>query len=527
MKLEFEQHIVPTDIFEELDFSGFLSFFDLDVPLVPRKILRPMTKEEGQSHFQRLDYLQEKIDQGRLEIKKLINQSRRLPLLDSLMVFFKDRGLEQYHLYDLGRFVSENEALAGLEKNCPLAPEISRCCADIRAILEEYTQKEFSGLVYSREEQKISNQVDKLAHKIQRGLSTYENQIYEQTGVKMIYPYPREIPAQAEDISKILSCRLLRVEKRENMCRVDFRLPEELETITKEKDRLSERFAAMMQDKLETINTKLQPMFEEFAAYYEERKNRVFYYSLLWVKNEYSFSFPVFQDDFGCRLESARLPCLEREVTKYVPLNIGLNRGSNVLFGANMTGKTTVLKTLYFHLTALRMGLPVPAGSAVLHFPEQVELHLKTSGNIRTNLSSFGDELLFFSKTISPSAYVLADELFQSTDPVSGTELSEIFLSEFSDQEMVFFCTSHYPDVLTLGAISLFRMKDPDFGDQEITLEDLLNKMPYTLERISRDRINDALGQTRKALRIALNFSLPESIQTKILSALRSYEGRN
>ena len=527
MKLEFEQNIVPADIFEELDFNGFLSYFDLGIPLVPRRILRPMKRQQGKAHFTRLYDLQAKVDQGKLEINKLIDQTRRLPLLDSLMVFFKDRRLEQFHLYDLGRFVSENQALAGLEENCPLAPEISPCCAGIRAVLEEYTQNGFSGLVYTKEEQEISKKVEGLGQKIQAGLTRYENDIHAQTGMKMIYPYPREISAQDDNISRILGCRLLRVKKRENTCLVDFRLPGELEKISKEKDRLGEKFDMMMQNKLEAINKKLQPMFKDFAAYYEERKNRVFYYALLWVKNKYSLCFPLFQDDFGCRLIDARLVCLEEQVNKYVPLNIALDRGSNVLFGANMTGKTTVLKTLYFHLTAIRMGLPVPARSAVLHFPEQVELHLKTSGNVRTNLSSFGDEILFFSKNMSSYAYVLADELFQSTDPVSGTELSEIFLAEFSDKDMVFFCTSHYPDVLKLDTISLFRMKDPDFDMQDLKFEDLLNKMPYTLERISRGRINDALGQTRKALCMALNFSLPESIKAKIRSALKSYKDRN
>jgi len=527
MKLEFEQNIAPADIFDELDFNGFLSSFDLGIPLLPRKILRPMTKEEGTSHFRRLYDLQAKVDHGELEIKKLIEQTRRLPLLDPLMMFFKDQGLEQYHLYDLGRFVFENDALAGMETNYPLAPEISECCAGIRAILEEYTENGFSGLIYTKEEQEISSQVEELGQTIQTGLYEYENEIYALTGIKMIYPYPREISAQSENISKMLNCKLLSVERRENTCRVDFCLQPKLERIIDEKDMLSEKFAVMMQEKLETINRKLQPLFKDFAAYYEERKVRVFYYALLWFKVLYSLTFPVFRDDFGCRLKNARLPCLEKQVKKYIPLNIVLNRGSNVLFGANMTGKTTVLKTLYFHLTAIRMGLPVPAGSAVLHFPEQVELHLKTSGNVRTNLSSFGDEILFFSKNISSYAYVLADELFQSTDPVSGTELSEIFLAEFSDKDMVFFCTSHYPDVLKFDTISLFRMKDPDFEGQDIQVEDLLNMMPYTLERISHDKINDALGQTRKALCMALNFRLPESIKTKILSALKSYKERN
>ncbi len=538
MKLEFEQNTVNSDLFEELDFKGFLSLFDLEIPLLPRKILRPFNREQGESHFRKLSDFQVMIKQGKLDIEKLISQSSNLPLLDFVIPFFKDRNLEQFHLYTLGRFVSENQVMADLENNCTLDRELNESCVNIQAVLEKYLKKGFSGLLYTSGEQELSDQIGNLEQKLRKELSKYENEICSQTGLKMIYPYQKEILPESENLSKILNCVLLSVTDKQNFYLIDYYLPDSVEKIIAEKNALSEEFGRIMQNKLEKINIELHPLFGKFSKCYEERKKQVYYYALLWVKNKYPFCFPEFQANIGCKLSKARLPCLEdkvmedkvmenqvkkNQVKKYIPLDAELNQGSNVLFGANMTGKTTVLKTLYFHLTAIQMGLPVPADSVQLHFPEQVELHLKTSGDIRKNLSSFGEEIHFFTREISPSAYILADELFQSTDPVSGTELSEIFLSEFSGKDVMFFCTSHYPDVLRLENISLFRMKDADFDqkqESDFRFEDLLNRIPYELEIISRDKIDDALKQSRKALYIALNFPLPESVKGKIRDQL-------
>jgi hypothetical protein len=159
-----------------------------------------------------------------------------------------------------------------------------------------------------------------------------------------------------------------------------------------------------------------------------------------------------------------------------------------------------------------------------LHFPEQVELHVKSAGAMSRNLSGFGDEIAFFTRELSPSAYILVDELFQSTDPVGGAELSKIVLQDFSHKDLVFFCTSHYPEVLHIRDISLFRMKDIDFEEETghvLNLDTLMGTMPYELERILPQDIGNVLKESRKPLYLALHFPLPESIKEKIRKQLR------
>ncbi len=525
MKLEFEQKIVPDGLYEELGFDGFLSLFDMDIPLLPRKILRPLRAEKGKEHFRILQDLQKQVDQQKLDLERIIAQSRKLPLLDFLLPFFENQSLEQFHVYSLGKFVSENLVLQEIEMECSIAPEPRKCCLKIKEILETHTQKKFSGLRYTPEEKGLREKIEKLEQELRAKISQYEHEIYEQTGLKMIYPYPKELSQEAENLTKILNCKLLSVTCKQDINLVNYRLSQSIKNIIAEKNTLAKKLSHLMEKKLGRINKELYPFFRAFRRYYKERKNQTFYYVLLLVKHRQSLCLPKFQDSLGCKLKNAVLPSLQtQKKEKYFPLNLDLDRGASVLFGANMTGKTTVLKTIYFQLTAIRMGLPVCAESIQLHFPEQIELHLKSAGNIRWNLSGFGQEIEFFTNEIFPSAYILVDELFQSTDPIGGAKLSRIILREFCHKDLVFFCTSHYHAVLQLRDISLFRMKDVDFDEEighALTLSDLMEKMPYKLERILPENIGNALKESRKPLYIALHFPLAESIKEKIREQLK------
>jgi len=71
MKLEFEQNIIPDGLYKELGFDAFMRLFDLDIPLLPRRILRPLSAQKGREHFRILQDLQKQVDQKKLELEKL------------------------------------------------------------------------------------------------------------------------------------------------------------------------------------------------------------------------------------------------------------------------------------------------------------------------------------------------------------------------------------------------------------------------------------------------------------------------
>ncbi len=514
MKLVFEQHLIsehlPESLKEELDFKGFLSLFDLDIPMIPQKILRPFNREEGIGHFNRLSAVQRLADEEKLDLNAMAEQMTALPALDEVLPFFETRHLEQYHLHQLGIFVAEDQRLAAREDHHPLTPELQGCCKGVSDILAQAMRPDFSNLKLSEAEQTIQKEMEAMDETLKTALTRYEKNIQEQTGLRMIYPYPKEVSTREGNLAEIQECPLLSVTDKGYVCFVDYVLPESVQNTIDEKERLSDRFGRLMEEKLARINRQLHRFYADFSAYYNKRKDRIYLYALLHVKAKCGLCLPEFQETFGCDFTDAELPCMKGQTDSYVPLSITLRQGSNLLFGANMTGKTTVLKTVYFHLMLIHTGIPVPAAAVRLHFPEHLDLHLKTSGDLRRKLSSFGEEIQFFCRESRAYSFILADELFQSTDPVSGVALSKIFLAEHAGCEGVFFCTSHYPDVLFLEDLILFRMKDVE-----------INETPYSVERIFHDRIEDALKESRRSLQIALQFPLSDAIKKRIHGILR------
>lgn len=506
MKLSFEQHMIPGQIAEELDFAGFLALFDLEVPMLPERVVKPLSGEVGRVHFAKLRQLQGLAAAGKLDPAALAARMAKLPTLDSVLPHFARGSLEQYHLFVLGRFLAEDRKMLPLEEN--LSRQQAACCAAIAKVLDSFMEPDCSGLRLSAEEREQRLLLEEADTEVAEGLTRYEAEIEARTGLAMIYPYPLELSAGAVT-PRLADCELIAVTERGEICSVDYRLPPALAGKIAEREALAARFAERMAAKLALINDALAPSFADFRAWYEERREEVYRYALLRALDLHGLCLPeIPKEASGCRLSRAVLPCLRDLAGSYVPLDIDLRPGADLLFGGNMSGKTTVLKTLFFHLTLIRFGLPVPAAAARLHFPEQVDLHLKSSGDLRHNVSGFTEEIRFFCRPRRPQAYLLVDELFQSTDPGAGAALSAILLSEYVGSDAVFLCTSHYPEVLAQEGLHLFRMQNGDGGAGE--------HPSYEVEPLPAEGIGEALRESRRALQLALTFPLPDSVKEKI-----------
>lgn len=521
MKLELEQGSVSTELLNELDFEGFLLRFDENIPLIHRKILKPLTKKEAVDHYATLKNLEIVINDAGHQITDFVKKSAKFPSLESLIPFYKNNSLEQYHLFTLGSFITEDLALQQMEKNIPLT-NAKNPCEKIKQILQDHTEKQFSKIIYSEKATELARKIEQFEQNLKKAFLQLEKKIFQQTGLKMIYPYPKEISKVETEFSKIESCNLLQIIDKEDVWQINYQVDEDLKEIIGQKEETSNELTLLMQEKLRKINALLSPFEDEFYHYYQKRKERVFQYSLIQTRQANLMCFPDFNSQSGFHCVSGELSVLKHQNKKnYVQLDIHLTFGSNVLFGANMVGKTTVLKTIFFLATLVKMGLPVPAESIELTFPEQVEIHLKTSGDIRSNLSGFGDEVHFFSQNFSDGAIILVDELFQSTDPMSGKELSDVFLNEYANKKAILFCTSHFPDILSNPKIKLFKMKDPEINLRPPENSSVANQnISFEIKRILPDDIESCLKQSDQALRLALEFPLSDSIKARIRKRL-------
>lgn len=518
MALEFRQEIIPDALKEELAFDAYLSLFDLGLPLIPVTILEPMAREAGIAHFESLKNVEAAFAPDTLA--ELIKMSRQLPLLESLLPHFEGAALQQFHLFELNRFLTVTAELALLETALPTAEETHEALNGLRRVLADHTERGGAALKTDEATARIKAKLVDVDKHLHLETLAHEKAVEEAIGLRMIYPFPREIQNEGSPLEKARTCALLRVTETGETFRVDHNPGESLAVLAAEKEALTRELETCTASLLAEINAEMVAFFDPFFSCYEKRKNRCLLYTLVFVKQQEKLAFPEFE--LGCHLSltSGLSYALSRRKGKAnVPLTINLGQGSNVLYGANMSGKTTVLKTLYFLLTAIRTGLPVPASAITLHYPESVQLLLKSSGDMGKDLSSFGEELHFFSKEPQEGAFILADELFLSTDPVNGAELSRIFINNYGERPLIFFCTTHYPKVLEMKTPQLFRMLDVEFADETgkaVDLSNLASLMPYRLEKISSENAASAVRTNRKPLELALCFPLPESIKQSI-----------
>ncbi len=524
MKLHFEQQAIAGPLYEELGFRQYLSLFDRHLPILPSRILQPLTAIEGLAHFQLLAELKIRLDED--TVTHILDLAADLPHLDTLLPRLENGQLEQYHLFELGHFLQAELVLQRREADLGLPLPASPDLAAMQGLLARRTRGNFSLICLSEGEERLRQGIEQSEAELAAALLDFEDQIQRQTGLKMTYPWPREIALSEDLLGRISACGLLAVQPCRDLWRLDFRPTPRIEALVVRRDRLTTEFETLMQTALSELNSELAPFFKTFAEHYQFRRQRIWHYLLIATMNEHGLCLPHCSAEPGCRLEQAFLhPLRLRKGERCIPLDLDLATGASVLYGANMSGKTTVLKTLFFILSLIRFGLPVPATAIQTGFPEHVLLLLKSPGDISRDISSYGEELAFLARPIPDGAIVLVDELFSSTDPLNGAILSEIFLGEFNRRPLIFFCTSHYPQVLDLAGINLFRMADIDPRQLPKDLADirtLQEHMPYRIERLLEAEQRQQLQVNHTPLEIALLFALPPPLRQRIEAYLKT-----
>jgi DNA mismatch repair ATPase MutS len=516
MKVEIFQHH-KNDLHDELDYDLFLSLFVQDQPLLSSIILRCLDKGEAVSHYEQLAKLEQNFQPEKIDT--ICAKSAALPALDHLLNSFAKGELEQYHLFELGNFLQNDRILSLLEKTFPLDAGARQDLGQILQILEKYTEKSFSTMRINREIEEIQIALAESEESLDKAVHRYEKQITECTTLKMLYPWPRELALSEEQVMNMDSCKLLTLKKNDDVWLIDYNISPELKKLQNRKEKLKGRYESLMQKQLKQLNNELSPYGSCLQKYYRKRVKRTYHYVLLTVKEQNGFCLPEFTSTRGCRLEHAYLYGLKaRKKEKCVSLDLSLEKGSTILYGPNMSGKTTVLKTIYFHLTLVQLGLPLPARKVTLHYPKQVALSLKSPGDVRTSSSTYSEELTFYTQTMEEGAYVLSDELFLSTDPVNGVILSGIMIRSMAASDRIFFCTTHYPEILDIKNIALYRMEDADpllLKKDGHDLQSLHNFMPYRLKQITGSDYQK-IRTDIAPLKTALLFDLPEDIKEAI-----------
>jgi DNA mismatch repair ATPase MutS len=186
---------------------------------------------------------------------------------------------------------------------------------------------------------------------------------------------------------------------------------------------------------------------------------------------------------------------------RYQPIDIELAPGVTLVTGANMAGKTVLLKSIGVAQLMYQFGFPVPATSARMKPVDDVVFCIGDEQNEMNGLSSYAAEITRISDVMKRSEterlLVLIDEPARTTNPVEGKALVQAIVSIMQQRNSITMITTHYSQL----GVECRRLRVKGFVEH-------LADMPLTAQTINRFIDYSLIADTsdevpQEALRIA------------------------
>lgn len=178
------------------------------------------------------------------------------------------------------------------------------------------------------------------------------------------------------------------------------------------------------------------------------------YTDFLLAKAELSIRWELTQPEIGNTTEYKGLinPRLkernEKANLRYQPIDITLHPGVCLITGANMAGKTVLLKSVGTAQIMAQCGMYVPASKAVVRLFEGVVTSIGDDQDEMNGLSSYAAEIIKISDIIDTCRHhkmlVLIDEPARTTNPVEGKALVQAIIKILNTMNSTTLVTTHY-----------------------------------------------------------------------------------
>ncbi|BAX80591.1 lysine 5,6-aminomutase reactivase ATPase KamC [Labilibaculum antarcticum] len=202
---------------------------------------------------------------------------------------------------------------------------------------------------------------------------------------------------------------------------------------------------------------------------------------------------------------------LANQNKEYQAIDIDLERSVCLITGANMAGKTVVLKTLALCQYLFQFGFFVPATSAQISIVDKVMISVGDEQSELNGLSSFASEMLNVSRMVKDSknqnnVLILIDELARTTNPVEGLAIVNAVADIFYQGKIRSVITTHYSGLKYKFRKLRVKGLDKDLGANVITYKNINSYMDYSL-------VEDLEGEVpHEALRIASLLGIDKEI---------------
>ena len=201
---------------------------------------------------------------------------------------------------------------------------------------------------------------------------------------------------------------------------------------------------------------------------------------------------------------------------EFQPVDIQFGKQPTLITGANMGGKTVVLKTLTLCQYLFQFGFGIPAEKAEVEVRDEIFFCIGDEQSIEKGLSSFAAEMKNIDAVIKASrkegnVVAMVDEPARTTNPTEGAALVTALIELLSGKNVSLVMTTHYD----IESASSKRLRVKGFVD---------GKMNYQLVEVKEGEvphealnIAESLGIDAEWIEKAREFLIPMTSNIQIL----------
>ncbi|MBP5327305.1 MAG: hypothetical protein J6Y98_05275 [Bacteroidales bacterium] len=256
---------------------------------------------------------------------------------------------------------------------------------------------------------------------------------------------------------------------------------------------------------LEQLSEKLHSHLQLLTLAHNQMAYGDFLLAKATMAKRWQLSRPSLSSDGSTRYLSLWNPRLrhrnEELHQRYQPVDIEIHKGTCLVTGANMAGKTVLLKSVGIAQLMAQYGFYVPAEKAQISIVGDVAFCIGDEQNEMNGLSSFASEITKISSVLTRAKkerlLILIDEPARTTNPVEGKALVQAVATLLDKESSQTIITTHYSQL----GLSCRRLRVKGFveslSDAIVTPANINSFIDYSLLPDNSDEV------PHEALRIA------------------------
>ena len=282
------------------------------------------------------------------------------------------------------------------------------------------------------------------------------------------------------------------------------------------------------------LSKSLMPLMETYLKNIEI----LGHLDLLLAKGRFCSKYQLTKPNISCTNEISARELINLQIKdlvegsdqEYTPIGIELTKGTTIITGANMGGKTVALKTITLNVFLFQMGFYPMGKDVTMPLFDFIDFISDDMQDISKGLSTFGAEMIKLKEIMiflhRGQGFIALDEFARGTNPYEGQKIAKSLGEYLQAYNTISLMATHYDGVVNkeMDHYQVVGLRDVDFDKLKRKID--LNKkdsigilqkyMDYRLERC------EGYEAPKDALNITMLLGIHEDFTRHIL---KNYKG--